>query len=164
MTLDKSIGINYRAFFEDSQEGPPMLPEGFNKAWPGIYRLHKELRELIIEIWNIRHNIQKTARIEQISYLNKGLSYRAAFNISLVREVRVTRDRLVEPLARARRRWEKLDLQIDIAQAYCETELDEYIGQEMVRTLDEEVRGSSLVKLFQLLKLSSGLAQLDLSP
>jgi hypothetical protein len=120
--------------------------------------LYKELREVVIEIWGDREYIEAVAGCELASYLEQGLPEQAAWEISVFKNVRLTRARLVEPVSRARKCWQKLDLQIDIAKAYCEMQLDEEIGGEVIGMLEEEVQYSSLVKLFKWLELSLNLA------
>jgi hypothetical protein len=95
-------------------------------------------------------------------YLDENIPPRAAIAISQAKDVRLARDRLVEPLAQAKKCREKLYLNVDIAEACCEMELDEIVAAELIRTLEEAVRDSYLVIRFKMLELSLHIAQLEL--
>jgi hypothetical protein len=136
--------------FSESVEGPPLLPDETDNAWPDISKLYKELRVMIVDIWEMRRSIMGVAKFTHSLYLDEGLPNQAAFSISVVRHDRVIRKKiLVEPLTRAKKCCEKLEMYTDIAKAYCEMELDEEVGGEMIRLLEEELYDSSLVKLFK---------------
>jgi hypothetical protein len=104
----------------------------------------------------------KFAVKELETYLDKNIPQRAAIAISQAMDVRLTRDRLVEPLSQPKKCWEKLDLHVDIAESYCKMDFDEIVGLELVRTQEEAVRDSSLVMLLKMLELSLHIAQLEL--
>jgi hypothetical protein len=117
-----------------------LLPHGTDNAWPDISKLYKELRVMIVDIWKMRRSIMGVPKFTHTLYLDEGLPNQAAFSISVVRHDRLTRKKiLVEPLTQAKRCCEKLEMYTEIAKAYCDMELDEEIGGEMIRLFEEEV-------------------------
>jgi hypothetical protein len=73
---------------------------------------------------------------------------------------RVTVGYMAEPVASARQHWDHLELQVEIAIAYCESEFEKE-ADAMAQLLREIVHESSQVELFRLMEMTVHLAKLE---